>query len=361
MLSGNTSKTGQIFNCGSSLSAYTCASDDQQDFNNNSGSSSSCEQQQPIIMFNQASYDADESDNETSCKTIKTLQQSESAKEYFVRIRKQFPSINSQNIQSSPTSATATMSRSPIVTRSSIQLLQVPSSSTPTNSNLNSNNKQQPQPHYEMFKVVIPEQHADRSLKHTDSDSTQSTQSMSDDDDISFDCGCSDESREGIEEEDDTVEQQPMSILRRKQKLGIITKTRLSSRHGVRFHPSTKFPDPNELQYRRKKVPRLTSKQKQELILNNYFDNSTAEIILPHLSPKLLFVRTHNNNEFRDYSSSNNNSMSHKDTESRRIQKRLERRSQQQQYQEQDEQLQQQQQLSLMSSSDTSNGFYVFR
>jgi len=318
----------QIFNCGSS----SCASDDiiefeqQQDFN--------------ISSNDQTSYDADaESDNETYKTTKKTSPQSdESAKEYLNRMRKNLP-INNQNIQESPTTA-----------------------STPTDSKSDKNKNKQQQPHYEMFKVVIPEQHnkhKHRSLKHTDSDSTQSTQSMSDDDDdnMSFDCG---ESREGIEE----IEEQPlMSILRRKQKNGIVV-TR-NTRHGVRFLASTKFPDPNEIQYRRKKVPRLTSKQKQELILNNYFNNnstaavvSVSETILPHLSPKLLIVHTYNNNEFRDYSSS---SMSHKDTESRRrlLQKRLERRSQQQQYQYQDEMLQQQQ-LS-MSSSDSSSGFYVFR
>ena len=342
----------QIFNCGSSslssLSSYSCSDDQeqeqqqQQDFNNSSKSSSSSSSVQV------SSYDAD---NETTYKD-------ESAKEYLDRIRK-LP-INIQNSQESPTTTTA-------------------SASTPTTANSKSvMNKNKPQqPHYEMFKVVIPEQQHKpnhRSLKHTDSDSTQSTQSMSDDDDMSF---C-DESREGIEEH---VQQPLMSILRRKQKNGIvITRT---TRHGVRFLASTKFPDPNEIQYRRKKVPRLTSKQRQELLLNNYFNNnnnnnslsavvSVSETILPHLSPTLLIVHTHNNNEFRDYSSTSNNNttnnnMSHKDTELRRqralLQKRLERRSQQQQYQYQDDVLQQQQlsMLSNTSEDNTSNGIYAFR
>jgi hypothetical protein len=335
----------QIINCGSSYT--TCASEiiehEQQDFNFNSNSKSSSSSS----SSDQASYDAD---NEQQQQSNTNSQSLESAKEYFDRIKKQFPSINNQKVQSPTATAasteteTETTSKSPIVTRS------------PKSNNKNKNkNKQQP-PHYDMFKVVIPE----RTLKHTDSDSTQSTQSMSSDDDMSFnndndddDCDCDEESREGIEEE-----HKPISILRRKQKLDNIVVVTRNTRHGVRFSPLTKFPNPNDVQYKRKKVPRLTSKQKQELLLNNY----TSEIILPHLSPQFLTVHTHNNNEFRDYSSNNNSMSSHTDTELRRLQlqRRLQRRSQQQQYQYQDEQLLQQQ-LSMASSSDTSDGFYVFR
>merc|ERR1740130_1842162 len=93
---------------------------------------------------------------------------------------------------------------------------------------------------------------------------------MSDDDDMSF---C-DESRERIEEH---VQQPLMSILRRQKNGIVITRT---SRHGVRFLASTKFPDPNEIQYRRKKVPRLTSKQRQELLLNNYFNNNNTSAVV---------------------------------------------------------------------------------
>lgn len=88
------------------------------------------------------------------------------------------------------------------------------------------------------------------SLKHTDSGSTQETVDISDDE-LSL-----------ASEEEETPEEtvlQPVSVLRRKEKLGTITAPRGGA---VTFCPTTVFPDPNEVPKKRRRVKRLRPKQK---------------------------------------------------------------------------------------------------
>ncbi len=88
------------------------------------------------------------------------------------------------------------------------------------------------------------------SLKHAASDSTQETAAISDDETT-----LSEEPRE------DFVAQ-PVSILRRKEKLGAILP---SNGRNVTFCATTVFPDPNEVPQKRKRVRRIKAKKKKEL------------------------------------------------------------------------------------------------
>merc|ERR1719343_738552 len=85
------------------------------------------------------------------------------------------------------------------------------------------------------------------SLKHTESQCTQETEDISDDE----------LSLESQEEEEESIAQHPVSILRRKQKLGEITAPRGGS---VTFCPSTVFPDPSQ----KRRRPRRRRKPKQQ-------------------------------------------------------------------------------------------------
>lgn len=87
-----------------------------------------------------------------------------------------------------------------------------------------------------------------QSLKHTDSESTQETVSVSDDE-----FSLEDEQDQHQEEAKPEI----VSILRRKEKLGSIT---APSGSAVRFCPTTVFPDPNEVPQKRKKVRRIPKK-----------------------------------------------------------------------------------------------------
>mmetsp|Transcript_14473 Transcript_14473/g.16303 ORF Transcript_14473/g.16303 Transcript_14473/m.16303 type:complete len:377 (-) Transcript_14473:163-1293(-) len=133
--------------------------------------------------------------------------------------------------------------------------------------------------HYEMCTVVMPSNfrvlkgrpHNGGSGKQTDdSESTESTQSMSEseDDDLS-----SLESHFGDPDEKDTL----VSILRRKvitfgTNADTITTANDSKRGRVRFEKNTQFPDPKERssRTRRKHVPRMSPRQKQEYQRNHY-------------------------------------------------------------------------------------------
>jgi len=86
------------------------------------------------------------------------------------------------------------------------------------------------------------------SLKYTDSESTQETAAISDDE-MTLESQDDDELREDYEK--------PVSILRRKEKLGAITEATGS---GVTFCPTTVFPDPNEVPQKRKRVKRMKQK-----------------------------------------------------------------------------------------------------
>jgi len=141
---------------------------------------------------------------------------------------------------------------------------------------------------YDMFQVVMPRsfrsvqgstgpQHRhEGNLKYIDSDSTQSTQSLSEsEDDLSW----------GSEDEEQQLppqQEQLVSILRRKVKLGMDTdtkKTDTNNRGRVRFEQDTKFPDPNERpSSTRKHVPRMSPKQKQEYrMMHTYYPPTTID------------------------------------------------------------------------------------
>lgn len=90
------------------------------------------------------------------------------------------------------------------------------------------------------------------SLKHTQSESTQETAAISDDE-LSL---CS--SDEEDEYEFPQASLGPVSILRRKVKLGDIAP---SSGSAVKFCPTTVFPDPNAIPQKRKKVKRIPKPQ----------------------------------------------------------------------------------------------------
>lgn len=87
------------------------------------------------------------------------------------------------------------------------------------------------------------------SLKHTESQCTQETEDISDDE-LTL------ESHDDQEEESIS---QPVSILRRKEKLGAITAPRGGS---VTFCPSTVFPDPSQ---KRRRPRRRRKRKEQEL------------------------------------------------------------------------------------------------
>eukprot|EP00751_Fragilariopsis_kerguelensis_P016226 CAMPEP_0170848524 /NCGR_PEP_ID=MMETSP0734-20130129/9431_1 /TAXON_ID=186038 /ORGANISM="Fragilariopsis kerguelensis, Strain L26-C5" /LENGTH=454 /DNA_ID=CAMNT_0011217953 /DNA_START=115 /DNA_END=1479 /DNA_ORIENTATION=+ len=141
---------------------------------------------------------------------------------------------------------------------------------------------------YDMFQVVMPRsfrsvqgstgpQHRhEGNLKYIDSDSTQSTQSMSEsEDDLSW----------GSEDEEQQLppqQEQLVSILRRKVKLGMDTdtkKTDTNNRGRVRFEQDTKFPDPNERpSSTRKQVPRMSPRQKQVyMLMHTYYPPTTID------------------------------------------------------------------------------------
>merc|ERR1712176_870475 len=92
------------------------------------------------------------------------------------------------------------------------------------------------------------------SLKHTESESTQETAAISDDE-LSI---VEEEEEEATPEE--TKMPIPVSILRRKVKHGAIQP---ASGSAVTFCPKTVFPDPNEVPQKRKRVKRLPKAGKQ--------------------------------------------------------------------------------------------------
>jgi len=87
------------------------------------------------------------------------------------------------------------------------------------------------------------------SLKHTESQCTQETEDISDDE-LTL------ESHDDDDDEEESIAQ-PVSILRRKEKLGAITAPRGGS---VTFCPSTVFPDPSQ----KRRRPRRRRKQKEQ-------------------------------------------------------------------------------------------------
>jgi len=95
------------------------------------------------------------------------------------------------------------------------------------------------------------------SLKHTDSESTQSTSGLTDDE-----LSTSSTSADDAEEPVAIAKPVLVSILRRKEKLGAVE---IASKGGpVTFCPKTVFPDPNQASKRRKRVRRIKSKMRFE-------------------------------------------------------------------------------------------------
>jgi len=110
------------------------------------------------------------------------------------------------------------------------------------------------------------------SLQKTDSDSTQSTIGLSDEeDDLSLaSTACEDFDDEAAVEEAASAF---VSILRRKVKLGVVDIK--STGATVQFYPTTVFPDPN-VPYVRRKIKRLPKELRTSTI---------SPLMQPHLSP----------------------------------------------------------------------------
>lgn len=106
------------------------------------------------------------------------------------------------------------------------------------------------------------------SLKHTDSESTQETEAISDDD-LSLSSNEDDEAAAQEEEPATPI----ISILRRKVKLGNL---QASTGSTVTFCPGTVFPDPNEIPQKRKRVKRLPKKGAQLQIVVPRYDDSSS-------------------------------------------------------------------------------------
>lgn len=152
------------------------------------------------------------------------------------------------------------------------------------------------------------------SLKHTDSESTQSTAAISDDE---FSYSLSSEDAEYENDDDDEAtssqteessqEQQPISILRRRLKLGAITAPTGSA---VKFCPTTIFPNPNTLQ-KRKRVKRLpkVQQQSQQEMNDEQRDQQLLEIIT-------VACESYDNSHYYQYS----------DDELRRLERRAQQR-----------------------------------
>mmetsp|Transcript_41839 Transcript_41839/g.47239 ORF Transcript_41839/g.47239 Transcript_41839/m.47239 type:complete len:432 (-) Transcript_41839:39-1334(-) len=305
------------------------------------------------VTYTEASCDEiDKFDIEKPTTQSKAKAQATAAHEYFHRItnnRNQQPNIQ-MAIPISPSAMVTPQQRrqqqqeehvTPIISNKTVAT----PSSPPTSPK-----------RYDMFKVVMPsyrlkdrlkkerlkkerrrhDNGGDR-VKHVDSDCTQDTQSMSEsdgDDDLSVD-----ESLYGSEEQPPEEQDTLVSILRRKVKLGTLLESKnitdeKNNRVRVRFEKDTKFPDPNEIPSpTRKHVPRMSQRQRQEYQLNHYQPTVQKQLDLSSLlmaaaGPSLV-ISTYNNDEFRDYSTTN---LSQQDNACR-YQKRLARRAQQKQYQ----------------------------
>jgi len=222
---------------------------------------------------------------------------------------------------------------------------------------------------YDMFQVVMPRsfrsltgpagqqhRHNEGSLKDTiDSDSTQSTQSLSEsDDDISW--GLEDNEEQPQLQEQET----PVSILRRKFKVETRTDTTITDknrvRRVVRFEQDTKFPDHTEVpSSTRKQVPRMSPQQKQDYMymhmymMHTYYPPPTTDrqrqrqldvssLLMEQAavgpSPQVITPTQNNQDGFRDSSltATKNSLMNMNMMCSSSHQERLARRAQQNQY-----------------------------
>lgn len=172
--------------------------------------------------------------------------QMESAKHYMERISKQLIASNeaikkrnaSQEQEQETIAAVFRMSTSSTIT--------VNNTNRTTNGTINGTNARTTS-HYP-------------SLKHTDSESTQSTAAISEDELSYSQSSAEDDEEESSSPQDESQRQKPVSILRRKEKLGAIA---ASTGSAVKFCPTMVFPDPNALQ-KRKRVRRLPKAQQQQ-------------------------------------------------------------------------------------------------
>jgi len=343
----------KMFNCG-------CASDVNDDGPH-------------IQMYNQASYESSDGDY-CSAYDSHFATQTESAQQYFDRI--QNLSINQHKMEMQSESH---IPISPISTEKKEQQDECPSTPiksntmctvvTPVKSNktVDTKNSSSNKPRFDIFKLAMSgtrSRHPE--LRHTNSDCTQSTQSLSDSDDMSFDSDCSCHA----EAEQPPSRRPLVSILRRKEKLG--PKIEVSNERQqdleVRFVQGTKFSDPNEKNpVKRKQVPRLTPKQKQEYALNQGWLSPEQMRLIHAAGPSLVITTRSNNKDFYSNQASNiNDNMSHADAELRRLE-RVERRMEQNQFQmkyggghHQRHHTSEEQLLATLGYNE-SNGFYTFR
>ena len=110
-------------------------------------------------------------------------------------------------------------------------------------------------------------------LKNTQSESTLETAAISEDEQSLF---SEDEEVEYEVPQESTIVG-PVSILRRKVKLGAIS---ASSGSAVKFCPTTVFPDPNAVPVKRKKVKRIAKPQQPgaQLFVSAYCDQPPVEL-----------------------------------------------------------------------------------
>merc|ERR1712137_760304 len=110
-------------------------------------------------------------------------------------------------------------------------------------------------------------------LKNTRSESTLDTAAISEDE-LSL---CSEDVEEEYEVPQETPLVGPVSILRRKVKLGAIT---ASSGSAVTFCPTTVFPDPNAIPQKRKKVKRIQKPRQPsaQIFVSAYCDQPPLEL-----------------------------------------------------------------------------------
>jgi len=181
-------------------------------------------------------------------------------------------------------------------------------------------------PRYEMVEVDKHSKYssvASSYLQRDDSCSTQSTQSLSDDD-LSF---CDSQACIGERQHP------PVSILRRKRKLGFKTE-RPDASCSVRFASDTKFPDPNETPQRRKPVPRIKHAGGKDNARNGHIQNQLgylSPLLIAAAGPCLVVNVDDDGSDAEHRSSLCPAGMSHEDSERRRIE-RLMRRARQRQH-----------------------------
>lgn len=395
----------------------------------------SCNEPKQPMMYNQASYEVDETDkNEpikmyyTACNTAEddafyynhvvtntpqtyttttTTVQEQPVQDYCHRRIQNLPigsKMNGNFVPISPITSQQQRQQSISSSFNSSEATPVQSNRTMMITHKNKNQKiDNTKPRFEMLKLILPTRSRSTSaveeslsssssvhpklIKHTASDCTQSTHSMSDSEEDEHD----DMSIESTSSCHDDETKPVVSILRRKEKLGPLsmnTSTRIihspKSQRRVRFVQGTKFSDPKALPHKRKSVPRLSPKQRQDYAFNAgwltsagqdraYLQCCTSDDIdddrnlKNNAGPSLTITTRSSSEEFRDDSVSPRNARHQTvDPEVRRLQ-RVERRMEQNQYHGKSSSKSKSsssfaaEELLAQLNYNDSNGFYVFR